>query len=821
MSLNKERNSFVMDERDQVEQDELLNSIFGEKEFIDVPLNDGAGRFFDDLPSEDDEDKEPGDDIDGGDHDENLASLLEDSALYLIADDIIKKTEADIESRSQWNDRLRTGMEIMGIVSVTDDKLPFSGAAAAVHPLIAESVVQFNARAQAELLPPTGPCKGYIIGDETDEAREQADRMERHMNYQMTEEDEGYFDELDTMLFYLPLAGSAFTKTYFDNNLYTTTTRFVKAEQMAVPYTARSMRNAGRYAFIDSVSRDEMKRRMKAGLYRDVDLSDPDMNTFHAESEEVRGAYDEIDGREVVMDDDDAEHTVYESYINYVIPGFEDKDDNGEETGVADPYIITIDKDNRTVLSIRRNWDEKDPLRRPLDYFSHYRFLPGYGIFGVGLIHIIGGLAEACTGSMRALLDSAAFATMQGGFKAKDATMPAGDIILSPGVYHDVDMSADELANAFYTPPFKEPSAALFQMLQLLEENGRRMAGTTDSVVGDSKNTGPVGTTVALIEQGTKVMTGVHRRLHRSQRKEFRIRARINARNLPDHDYYYDSRAGNSFIRKDDYTNDMVDVTPVSDPNIVSATQRIAKQQAVLQLAENAPDLYRRYAVHWRMLDALGVDEIDAILKDPDMKIRCDAAGEGARLMDGQRVWAFPDQNHDHHLAVHGVQMQYLKTLPPEQVQPLFLALQEHISKHEAYRFHAFQSQALGQQLPPPDLYSDNSEENEMDAQTEMLVTASAAQNIGGLIAHLQQVMPPDPAQQEIDMKLQAKQAEHQQKEQQKQEAFMSDEQRKQAQFERDQDRRDADTVSRVAQSMNDGKIKQDRKDNAPKAPSQ
>lgn len=733
---------------------------------------------------EESEDEEPEED-DG--HDENLAEYISESELNLMADEILDMIAADEESMEPWRRKMEMGLRIMGITQPTEGELPFNGAATMTHPMISEATVQFNARAYQEIMPPTGPCKGKVEGDETDEKREQADRVEDHMNHQLTVEDEGYAEEIDQLLFYLPLAGSAFTKTYHDPTLMITTSRFIRAESMVIPYTATSLANSPRYGERIFIERNEMRKRMASGMYRDIDLVDPEDEGGETNEDELVAYYSEAEGRERSWDDDDPRHTVYEEYIEWDLPGFEDKDKRGRPTGIALPYIITIDYRSRRILSIYRNWRRDDAFRRKRRYHTHWKYLPGLGMLGFGLIHHIGGLADACTGSVRALLDSAAFATLQGGFKAKEARLKSGTITLTPGVWEDVDLTAEELQKAFYTPPFKEPSTALFELLKIMEENGRRFAGTTEAVVGDATNSGPVGTTVALIEQGTKVMSGIHRRLHRAQADEFRIRAEVNAETLPEGYIYYDTAGGHKYITADDYSNRQVSVVPVSDPNIVSATQRIAISQAMKDLATENPTLYKPIKVHTRLLEDLGVDNPDEYLVDDQARYRFDPVSEGSRLMAQKPIHAFLDQNHEAHIAVHMAQIDYYRTLPPDQATVLIMAMTEHLAKHEGYRVYQMVSQQAlqltGQPLPTLDLYDDDPD-NQMPPEVENAVTEQVSRFVGQLLAQAQQMAMQQQTQNNPEMmKAQAE-------EDRKQKAFDADESRKQMAWENEESRK-------------------------------
>jgi hypothetical protein len=722
-------------------------------------------------------------------HHANLAEFLSDIDNNRLADELMEMIEADEQSNEPWRDKLAKGLEVMGFIYTKGEDLPFSGASDVTHPLIAEAVVQFNARAGSELLPPGGPCKGLVVGEHTQEKRDQADRLEMHMNYQMTEEDEGYYEEIDSMLFYLPFSGDGFTKTYWDDIHQITTTRFIKSEHVVAPYSAKSLTNSPRYTILDKQDRNTIRKHMASGLYRTITMLDAgDEDTINNDTQEL---YDDADGRTMVMHKDDPRHDIAEINIEYNLKGFEDKNEDGEDSGIALPYLITVDRTSRTVLAIYRNWDEQDPHRRRLHYVTHYKYLPGLGFHGFGLLHIIGGLAEACTGSMRAILDSAAFATLQGGFKSKDARVPAGELTLTPGVWHDIDLSAEEMESAFYTPPFKEPSPALFQMYKEMVNEGRRFAGTTENVVGDANNTGPVGTTVALIEQGTKVMSGIHKRLHRAQRREFKIRARINAENLPDGEVFYDSSDNESFITIHDYMNRAVNVVPVSDPNIVSATQRISQAQGILQLAETAPQLYRMHRVHYTMLQAMGVNDVDEYVIDPTKQYRFDAVSEGARVMAGLPIWAYSGQNHEQHLAIHMTQLEYFKTLPEEQAAPLIMAMTNHLAKTEGYRMYDYMARTMQTQLPPIDLYEDDPKQ-EMSPEIEMAVTDQASRFVAQLTQEIQAKQPPPPEDTEVQADMARKDAAFKQAEEQKQLAFQAEEQRKQIAWEAEQKRKES-----------------------------
>ena len=757
---------------------------------------------------------------DASEHGENLAKFLTESERNRIAADLKEMVDSDEKTRTDWRRRLSNAMRAFGVMSANAKaETPFDGAADVIHPMIAEAAVQFNARAYPELMPPTGPVKGKVIGDETEEKREARTRIEDHMNYQIMEEDETYADEMDNLLMYISLAGSGFKKTYFDHSLGYTTSKFVRGEDVLIPYNATSLEDAPRYSIRIFMHSNELRRKQLEGLYLDTSIQTPFREGGPVSSTELQRDYNRADGVNAnSARAEDTRHTLFETYIHYNVPGFEHKDHTGEETGLHLPYVMTFDYESCKLLGIYRNWRKSDRRQRPRQYLVHYKFMQGLGVYGFGLYHVIGGLAEACTGSIRALLDSAAFASLQGGFKSKDTKMMSSEITIRPGEWQDVDLTAEELKNAFYTPPFKEPSMALFKMLEVLQDNGRRFAGTTEAVVGDAKNTGPVGTTVALIEQGTKVQSGIHRRLHRAQQKEFEIRAEINAEVMPQTAYWYETNGGSKYISKDDYNSGAVKVVPVSDPNITSTTQRIAIAQGVMQMAETAPPgLYKLHKVHARMLHAMGVMDTEEILNDPDKVQQFDAVCEGSRIMAGKPVKVYPNQNHMQHNQLHMAQIEFFKGLPDEQqAQALIMATLDHMAKHDAYRMYAEISamtmQQTGQPLPPIDLYSDEAED-QMPDEVEAQVTAIAAANVQQIMQFYQSRIPPPPEDQETQAKIQREQAAFDEEEKRKQIAFMGDEKRKEDAFIKESARKATEAkLQQVAAAEDAEEEKADRK---------
>jgi len=683
------------------------------------------------------------------DHNENLAEYIDETYLNALAIEIIDLAESDETSAEPWRRRMEEGLKIIGIVPPGKNELPFKGASTITHPLISEAVVQFNARAYPELLPPGGPVKAVVLGKDNEEKREKAERVEKHMNYQITVEDECYEDEMDQLLFYLPLAGSAFKKTYYDDELEYTTSRFVRAENVLMPYNATSFESTPRFAIKEKMHNNDVQRYIASGMWRDVDLTQPIDEVYDSQSDNLQSTYDIADGKQSVSLEKSPRHTIIESYIYRDIKGF--------EGDVPLPWIVTVEKESSKVLAVRRGWRITDKKKRRRKYLTHYKYLPGLGIYGFGLVHAIGGIAESCTGSLRALLDAASFATLQGGFKSKDAKFPAGEYELQPGQWLDVNLTAEELKNAFFVPPFKEPSEALFKLLQMMEENGRRYAGTTETVVGDSPANGPVGTTVALIEQGTKVMSGIHRRLHRAQGKEFRIRAEINAEYLPENEIYFHTASGSERISAADYSDEQVFILPVSDPNIVSTQQKIAQDQAIMQLANENPELYNKERIHDKMLRDLGVSNPDEFLNKQEEIPRCDPITEGARIMAGKGAKVFQDQDHEAHYAVHMAQIEFYKTLPDNMVvQQLTMKMMEHLAKHKAYELYNQMQQMSGTVLPPLDLYADDGDStNQIPPEIENAISKQAAQFMAQTAQYFTSRIPPSPAQ-EKQMQIQA-----------------------------------------------------------------
>lgn len=722
----------------------------------------------------------------GGEWDENLADNMDEQTLGTIAVEVIENVEGDIESRSDWDRKLKEGLKKIGLLGVTDADdatAPVAGASKVIHPLLVEAAVQFQARALEELFPSAGPVKTSVIGRETPEVRKQGDRVQDHMNYQMVHQDTAYFWDVDQMLFYLPFSGSAFKKTWHDPQ-HGLQSSFLKAGDVIVPYSAKRGREPRMTHRIEMTHNDLLKYQ-RSRFYRDVPLQ-PRTDTAQSD----KSLSDEADNASPTaapsMRDNDGTHVLYECHCDFIIAG---QDQAGDYEGIAWPYIITVERDSQVVLAIRRNWDEDDEKRLAGRWFTHYRYLPGLGYYGFGLLHAIGGLGEAATGSLRALLDSAAAATFQGGFRTKEGGKTSGAIELEWGKWKDVDSTAEDLAKSFVTPPFREPSAALFQVLGLLVEAGHRFGSTTEAMVGEGVGNTPVGTTVARIEQGSKVYTGIHRRLHKAAGEEFALRAKLNGKHVPEMGYPFNFEGNNQMVYRKDY-DDRVDVVPVSDPNIFSSTQRIALAQATLQLAESKPQFYNQLEAHRRMLMALKCPDIDAILIDPTKVEPADPVTEGQRFLNGKPARAFDWEAHDAHIAVHMAQLQQFQGLPvAKQVTPPLIA---HLGEHFAHKYRIQMMQAMQMPLPSPD-----APQQPLPPQILNAVAMRAAQ----AVMQIQQAMPQQP-----DPDAQAAAAEQKRKDEvaaadirRKDTVAAADQRRKDAQFRADQER--AGQESQVAEA--------------------
>ena len=582
----------------------------------------------------------------------NLVDFVDESTLQKISSDLLSSIKSDKQSRSEWEKTYTDGLQYLGMKFDESRSQPFEGSSGVIHPILAEAVTQFQAQAYKEMLPAKGPVKTEIVGARTIETENQAERVQEFMNYYIMNVMSEYDPELDMLLFYLPLAGSAFKKVYFDSVTNKAVSKFIPPEDLIVPYEASDMTSAERITHSISMSLNEVKKQQITGFYANVEISD---ETYDDDESEIDKAIDEIQGVEPSYKED-RNRTVYEIHTVLDIEGFEDLDAEGRPTGLKLPYIITIDEDSTSVLAIRRNYQETDPLKNKINYFVQYKFLPGLGFYGLGLSHMIGGLSKASTSILRQLIDAGTLANLPAGFKSRGMRIRDEDEPLQPGEFRDIDTTGGSLRENLIPLPIKEPSNVLMQLLGLLVDSGKRFAAIADMNVGDMNQAMPVGTTVALLERGTKVMSAIHKRLHYAQKVEFQILSKVFAEYLPPV-YDFAVGSGGQEIKSQDFDG-RVDVIPVSDPNIFSQSQRVTLAQELLQMVQSNPQIHGpmgMYEAYKRMYAALGVDNVDSLLQPPpDMTPQpIDAGIENAGLLMGQPAQAFEQQNHQAHLDAH------------------------------------------------------------------------------------------------------------------------------------------------------------------------
>jgi len=584
--------------------------------------------------------------------DSNLVDYIDEDTLETISSDLLSSIKSDKQSRSEWEKTYTDGLQYLGMKFDDARSQPFEGSSGVIHPILAEAVTQFQAQAYKEMLPAKGPVKTEIIGARTIETENQAERVQEFMNYYIMNVMQEYDPELDMLLFYLPLAGSAFKKVYFDFVTNKAVSKFIPPEDLIVPYEASDMSSAERITHAISMSLNEIKKQQITGFYADVEINDDD---YSEDDSDVKSQIDEIQGLEASYKED-RNRTIYEIHTVLDIEGFEDVDVNGESTGLKLPYIITIDEASESVLAIRRNYLEGDPLKNKINYFVQYKFLPGLGFYGLGLSHMIGGLSKASTSILRQLIDAGTLANLPAGFKARGMRIRDEDEPLQPGEFRDIDTTGGSLRDNLIPLPIKEPSNVLMQLLGLLVDSGKRFAAIADMNVGDSNAAMPVGTTVALLERGTKVMSAIHKRLHYAQKIEFRLLSKVFSDYLPP-EYPFAMGSAPSEIKQQDFDG-RIDVVPVSDPNIFSQSQRITLAQELLQMVQSNPQIHGQqglYEAYKRMYAALGVDNVESLIPPPpDMTPKpIDAGTENSSLMLGQPAQAFEGQNHQAHLDTH------------------------------------------------------------------------------------------------------------------------------------------------------------------------
>ena len=579
----------------------------------------------------------------GGDHFSNLAELLPDDILGKIGTDLYTNYDDYKSSRKDWEKAYITGLDLLGF-KYEERSEPFRGASGATHPVLAEAVTQFQSLAYKELLPSEGPVRTQIIGNITPEKEQQAQRVKEFMNYTLMTDMKEYEAEFDQMLFYLPLAGSAFKKVYYDSIMQRAVSKFVPADDLIVPYTATSLDDAESVIHVIRISENELRKQQVGGFYRDIEVNPSYMHETEPEKKER-----ELEG--LRKGRDERMFTLLECHVNLDLEGFEDTDQEGSPTGIKLPYIVTVEEGTRKVLSIRRNYEIGDPKKSKIQYFVHFKFLPGLGFYGFGLIHMIGGLSRTATAALRQLLDAGTLSNLPAGFKMRGIKMRDEAQSIQPGEFRDVDAPGGNLKDAFMMLPFKEPSQTLLALMGVVVQAGQRFASIADLQVGEGNQQAAVGTTVALLERGSRTMSAIHKRLYAAMKKEFNLMARVFKLYLPPV-YPYDVVGGQRQIMQTDFDS-RVDILPVADPNIFSQTQRISLAQTELQLAASNPRMHNQYEVYRNMYEALGVKDVDLILKPKPQVVPKDPALEHIDALAGAPFRAFPAQDHRAHITAH------------------------------------------------------------------------------------------------------------------------------------------------------------------------
>ena len=669
----------------------------------------------------------------------NLAERLSDQELAKLGSELVADYDQDKRSRQEWVDTYIQGLDLLGFKYESPTR-PFLGAAGVTHPLLAESATQFQAQAVKELVPSDGPVRTEVVGAQTDEKIDQASRVKDYMNYMLMNKMDEYTPDMDQMLFILPLTGSTFKKVYFDPVMNRACSRFIKAEDLVVPYNASDLSDASRISQIIQTSENDLRKLQVSGFYRDIELPKPvyKQNKVQEKVYELEGV-SANDGR-----DRGGLYNLIEVHTNLDLPGYEDPD------GIKVPYIVTVDEDSRKILSIYRNYKEDDPTKQRKNFFVHYKFLPGLGFYGFGLIHMIGGLSRTATSALRQLLDAGTLSNLPAGFKSRGLRIRDDAEPLQPGEFRDVDAPGGNIKDQFQFLPFKGPDQTLFQLLNFCVESGRRFASIADMKVSDMNTQAPVGTTMAILERGSKVMSAIHKRCYYAMRQEFKMLARIFAEYLPP-EYPYDVVGGNRFIKQSDF-DDRVDVIPVADPDIFSMTQRIQIAQAELQLAQSNPAMHDIHEAYKRMYQALGVKNINGILKPPPEPPKpLDPAIENTGALQMIIPKAFPQQDHEAHIQAHMAFM----TSRMVQVNPqIYGLLQGHLMEHVSLQVKQEILQAFNQDPRMAELQSTN--EEAFTIEFDNAVAQRIAQRVQELVAMEQQFT----AQQNQDPLLALKQRE-------------------------------------------------------------
>jgi len=806
---NGKPNAGLMDVPSQLDPDDLAAE-------VEIELPDSANVVMADIEAEDVGSIEISPEDDGGvvidfdpqdqrgvsdDFYANLAEEMPDRELARISSDLLGEFDANKASRQEWEDAYTNGLELLGF-TYDERTQPFRGASAVTHPLLAEAATQFQAQAFNELLPASGPVRTVVMGKESTSKNQQASRVRQFMNYYITSVMEEYTPDMDQMLFYLPLAGSTFKKTYFDETLGRAVSKFVPAENLVVPYETSDLETCPNITQVVRMSLNDLRKRQIGGSYLDVEVI-----PAQKELSDLEGEMDRIEGLEPNQIDYDC--TILECHVDLDLEGYEELDDDGEPTGIKVPYVVTLSEDNGQVLSIRRNYQEDDELKRKIQYFTHFKFLPGFGFYGLGLIHTIGGLSRTATAALRQLIDAGTLSNLPAGFKARGLRIRDDDDPLQPGEFRDVDAPGGAIRDSLMPLPFKGPDQTLFNLLGFVVEAGQRFATITDLKVGDGNQQAAVGTTIAMMEQGTRVMSAVHKRLHYAMKQEFKILARVMSESLPQQ-YPYTVPGGDESIMREDF-DDRVDVVPVSNPNVFSQAQRIVMAQTKLQLASQAPELHNLNEVYRDMYEALGVTDVDRIMKavPTDEPVPIDPAQENINALDMLELHAFEGQNHQAHITAHLV---FGASPMVGGMPPVAISLQKHVMEHvqiaakeQAAVAYLQQVQQKGGQPATDD------EMLEVEKMTAQFV-AEGLQQVKQLSGELSGAGAPDPLvqlkEQELQIKAQGDQAD-QAIDQAKVELDAQNQQMRGSQFDRRLASQEAQTQARIQSAMEREMLKQ------------
>jgi len=689
-------------------------------------------------------------------HGSNLAEFMDDNDLMSLSNELTAAYESDKSSRKEWELTYTKGLNLLGL-EIEERTQPWNGACGVFHPVLTESIIRFQAHSIMETFPAAGPVRTQILGPINIDVEKQANRIEQEMNYQITEVMTNYRAEHEQMLFNLPLAGSAFKKVYYDPDMDRPDSVFVPAEDLIVSYGASDLRTCGRFTHVMKKQRNELRKLQVMGFYRDVPLeeAEPDYS-------DIQRTYDDIQGEDPTVDYDDR-HTILEIHVDLDLLGYEDVVD-GEPTGIACPYVVTIDKSSGIILAIRKNWMEDDPKKMRVEHFVHYKFMPGLGFYGLGLIHMIGGMAKSATSILRQLVDAGTLANLPAGLKSRGLRIKGDDSPISPGEFRDVDVPGGAIRDNITFLPYKEPSQTLFALMQTIVEEARKYAAIPDMQVADMKTDAPVGTTLAIMERSMKVVSAAQARLHAGLRQEFRILGRVIKDYMPAE---YDYDFGEDFDRQKDFDG-RVDIIPVSDPNAATMSQRITQYQAALQLAQQAPQMYDLPVLHRQMLETLGIRDVDKIIPSSDEVKPEDPTTENMHLINMKPVKAFEYQDHEAHITVHMTAMQDPKILQvvgqSPQAKGIQMATESHIREHLAFAYRDEIEKQLGVELPP---YGEKLPE-EIEKRLSTLVSQAAIKLLQKDVAEAQaqqnmQKMQ-DPAVQAEMAELQIKQADIQRK---------------------------------------------------------